>query len=130
MRGPGARHIGGVYLGATCGDLHYVLNVISPSLIPAMCLYCRHPPPDACAKNNMDCYMFKCRFIQKYVPLNHEMKNCSNVDQNGNCRTRANLKYSHNKITFVIAVTAVMSRSLVTSDRPTGYIHNTFCSNS
>jgi quinol-cytochrome oxidoreductase complex cytochrome b subunit len=96
-----------------------------------LCVYIVVTPlPDACAKNNMDCYMFKCRFVQKCVPLDHEMKNCSNVDQNGNCRTRANLKYSHNKITFVVAVTAVMSRSLVASDRPTGYIHNTFCSNS
>jgi len=99
-----------------------------PSPIPAICLYCRHPLPDACAKNNMDCYIFKRRSIQQYVPLNQEMKKCSNFDQNGKCRTRASLKYSHNKITFFIAATAVMSRSLAASDRPTVYIHNTFCS--
>jgi hypothetical protein len=86
------------------------------------------PLPDACSNNNIDSYMCKCRLIQRYVSLNQEMKNCSNVDQNGSWRTRASLMYSGKKVTFVVAVTALMSRSLVASDRPNVYFHNTFCS--
>ena len=84
-----------------------------PSLVSAICLYCRHPPPfpDARAKKKIDCYVFKCRFIQQYVPLNQEMQNYSNVDQNGNWRTRPNLIYSDNVVTFIIAVSPLMSRS-------------------
>jgi hypothetical protein len=59
----------------------------------------------------------------KNISFNQEINICSNVDQNGNSTSRRIVKYADptNKclLTFAIAVTTLVPRSLVAGGRPT-----------